>query len=542
MMKWMNPALLLTLLLAPLAALSAAELSFAGVFTNHAVLQRDVPAPIWGWGEPGEQVTVGFAGQTKTATADAKGKWQVRLDPIPASAVGRELVVQSGSENRKSKISDVLVGEVWLCSGQSNMALLMLHVVGSYPALKERLDKADNPLLRLCSVPFSIPAEPLSDVKCAWQAADPKSANLFSAIGYLFGDRLQRELGVPVGIINASHGGTYIENWTPAEIVEKSPSCGNYMKEFHKALAEFPEAKVRHEKELAEFNLRFPTKLALDAENKARTERGEKPLQAPSEPRGPDHYNRPGSLFNGMIAPLVPYSVKGVLWYQGEGNVWDFTSYDQKISTMLNTWRGLWQKPDMPFFMSELAPLGPHSTTPQDTARCRFGVALAKGAVAAGNAWTITVTDAGEQNDIHPRYKDIPAERFAALALAKVYGKPGVSHGPVLKSWKADDGKAILTFDSAGKGLEAKTITLDGHKLTAEMLLGFEVADKNQRFFRAKAEVSGPDTVVVSSPEVPEPVAVRYAWADFPLCNLFNREGFATYPFRTDDWPWKTPP
>jgi sialate O-acetylesterase len=231
-----------------------------------------------------------------------------------------------------------------------------------------------------------------------------------------------------------------------------------------------------------------------------------------------------------------------VLWYQGEGNVWDFSSYDQKIVSMIQAWRGLWQKPDMPFFMSELAPLGKHSTTPQDSAHSRFAVALAKGAAAAGNAWTITITDGGEQEDIHPRYKDIPADRFAALAMAKVYGKQGVCHGPVFKAWNAEGGKAILTFDSAGKGLEARTLTLNGHALTADALVGFELADKDKRFFRAKAEVRGIDTVVVSSPDVPEPVAVRYAWATFPLCNLFNREGFAAYPFRTDDWPWMTPP
>jgi sialate O-acetylesterase len=227
----MRYCLLLTLLFTPL---SAAEVGFAGIFTDRAVLQREVAAPEWGWGDPGEQVTLTFAGQTKTATADATSKWQVTLDPIPASAAGRELLVQSGSENRKSKISDVLVGDVWLCSGQSNMALLMLHVAASHPPLKDRLDKANNPQLRLCSVRFSSPAEPLSDVKCSWQTAGPQSANLFSTIGYLFGEIIQRETGVPVGIISASCGGTSCPvpkcpNRPPCAMPGRTFPCATYI-------------------------------------------------------------------------------------------------------------------------------------------------------------------------------------------------------------------------------------------------------------------------------------------------------------------------
>jgi sialate O-acetylesterase len=503
------------------------ELHLAGVFSDSAVLQRDAPMPVWGWARPGAQVTVEFAGQKRTGKADTTGKWRVTLDAMPASAEPRTLVATSSEPRDQTQAPDLLVGDVWLCSGQSNMGFTMAACARTHPPLQRRMEKANNLLLRLGSVPVTWPAKPLRDIACTWRAAAPDSARVFSAIGYLFGERVQREIGVPVGIINGSRGGTWIENWLPQEHVETLPSCELYMKQYRKALADYPEAKSRHEKRLVE--------------NKKRVQRGEKPLAAPRQPRGPDSYNGPGRLFNGMIAPLVPYPLKGVLWYQGEGNVWEFSVYDQKMVGLINSWRGLWKQPDLPFFMTELAPFNPHSPEPQDSARCRFGVTLAKAAETAGNAWTITITDGGEQNDIHPRYKEIPAERFAAMTLAKVYGKEGVCHGPLLKSWKAEAGKAILTFAAAGDGLQARTVTLDGHNLPADKLVGFELAGKDRRFFRATARTKGSDTAVVSCPNVPRPVAVRYAWANFPLCNLYNKKGFAAYPFRTDDWPWPTP-
>jgi sialate O-acetylesterase len=539
--RFIKTILLLAFSFVPQAALVASEIRFAGIFTDHAVLQREVAAPIWGWGDPGEEVTLTFAGQTKTTKGDDKGKWMICLDPMPASTEGRELTVQSTSEDRKAKLTNILVGDVWLCSGQSNMAWSMGGSIGVYPVLAERLSKANNPLLRLCGVPYSCPPEALSDVAAPWQPANPRSAHHMSAIGYLFGERIQKETGIPIGIINSSRGSTLIENWTQAEIVEGSALYETYINNYRIEMDRYPALKPKFDTELADFQLRFPTKESLAAENQVRKVRGETMLQAPAEPRGPNHQNRPGALFNGMIAPILPYSLKGVLWYQGEANVWDFADYDQKMVTMIRSWRGLWGQANLPYLMTELAPFNKHSSTHQDSARCRFGVALAKGAVEAGNAWTITITDAGEEEDIHPRHKEIPADRFAARALAEVYGKAGISHGPVLKSWKAEGDKAVLTFDSVGQGLEARGVTLDQHKLTADILLGFEIADKDHNFFRAKAEVRGIDTVVVSSTEVLEPAAVRYAWADFPLCNLYNKEGFATYPFRTDDWPWKTP-
>jgi sialate O-acetylesterase len=517
---------------------TSGALKLSGVFADDMVLQRDRPVRVWGWAEPGERVSVSFAGQERSVVTTVTGRWQVTLDPMPASSEARDLTVQQGSIGSQKKIiSNVLVGDVWLCSGQSNMALTLAYCARKHPPLKSAMDAADNPNLRLCSIPVSWPAEPLNDVACRWQDAGVESAGSFSAIGYLFGDLIQREIDIPVGIINASRGGTWIENWLPQQLVEESSACQVYMNEYRKAMADYPEAKAGYD----EFKSQFPSEQALAAENRVRKERGEKPLEMLREPRGPDSYNRPGALFNGMIAPLVPYARKGVLWYQGEGNVWDFKIYDQKIEDLIGCWRDLWGQSHLPFFMSELAPYGKASSVPEDSPRARFGEALAHVAETTGNAWVITIPDGGVQNDIHPVFKDIPAGRFAASVLVAVYGHSGICQGPVLRSWHADGSRAILKLESVGRGLEARSVTLDGYELSSDELVGFELADKNRRFFRARAEVQGADTVVVYCPEVPEPVAVRYAWASFPLCNLYNKEGFAAYPFRTDKWPWKTP-
>lgn len=522
-----HTTLLLSLTLAffaPLGALHAAELNLAGVFTDHTVLQRDVAAPVWGWANPSEHVTVTFAGQTKTAIADANGKWLVRLDPIPASAEGRELAVQSTGGNRKSTITDVVVGDVWLCSGQSNMGVSM-SVPGN-PFLVESIAKAGNPRLRLFATLHQFPDAPVRDTQGRWQAATPETVKSWIAIGYLFGEQIQRETGVPVGILVSAMGGTCIESWLPSEILQANPANRFYLDNHAKAVERLPDAMARYEKELAEFK--------------------QHPQPGQREPRKPDGLpnssRNPAACYNGKIAPILPYGLKGVLWYQGEGNVSGFSAYPSQMADLIRVWRDGFGLPGLPFIMTELAPLGQPSPQPQDSARARFGEALSKTAKAGDNAWVITIVDGGDPLDIHPVKKEIPAGRFAAMALAKVYGKPNPAHGPVLKSWQAEGSQALLKFDSASGGLVAKQINLGGHELAAETLLGFELAGADRKFVRAEARIEGKDTVIVTSPGVQEPVAVRYAWAAFPLCNLFNAEDFAAYPFRTDDWPWQTPP
>jgi len=307
-------------------------------------------------------------------------------------------------------------------------------------------------------------------------------------------------------------------------VLDANPANAPYLKNHVRALEQLPEAMKRYEKELAEF--------------KQRHQPGQR------EPRNPDGLpnsaRNPSACFNGKIAPILPYALKGVLWYQGEGNVSGFTTYPSQMADLMRTWRELFGLPKLPFIMTELAPLGQPAAEPQDSARARFGEALAKTAKTDGNAWVITIVDGGDPLDIHPVKKEIPAERFAAMALSRVYGKAGIAHGPLLESWKATGGKVVVKFSSAGGGLVAKWVNLGGHQVAAGNLQGFELAGTDQRFFRAEAHIEGNDTVIATSHEVPQPVAVRYAWAAFPLCNLFNADGFAAYPFRTDACLWKT--
>lgn len=513
------------MLLVPLAPLHAAELTFAGIFTDHAVLQRGVPAPVWGWADPNEPVTVAFAGQTKTATADANGKWLVRLDPMPACAEGRELVVQSSSsENRKATVADVVTGDVWLCSGQSNMGIPM-SVPGN-ESLQRHIAEAGNPRLRLFATLHQFPDAPVRDTQGRWSAATPDAVKNWIAIGYLFGEQIQQATGVPVGILVSCMGGTCIESWLPREVLLANPANRPYLDRHAKAVQRLPETMARYEKELAGFKRH--------------------PQPGQREPRKPDGLpnsaRNPAACYNGKIAPILPYALKGVLWYQGEGNVSGYTAYPSQMDDLMRCWRESFGLPGLPFLMTELAPLGQPSPQPQDSARARFGEALVKTARTDGNAWVITIVDGGDPLDIHPVKKEIPAGRFAAMALAKVYGKPCVAHGPMLSSWQEADGRVILKFDAAGGGLVAKPVNLGGHEVAADKLHGFELAGAGRKFFRAEACIEGVDTVIVTSPDVPQPVAVRYAWAAFPLCNLFSAEGFAAYPFRTDDWPWQTSP
>jgi sialate O-acetylesterase len=255
------------------------------------------------------------------------------------------------------------------------------------------------------------------------------------AIGYLFGERIQRETSVPIGILVSAMGGTCIESWLPQEVLAANPANRPYLENHEQAMLRLPKAIEQYEKSLAAFNDRYPDARALADENATRRARGERLLAAPHPPDGqPGSPRNPSACFNGKIAPILPYAIKGVLWYQGEGNVAGFANYPSQMADLMRSWRLSFGLPKLPFLMTELAPLGPPSPEPQDSARARFGEALAEAAKADGNAWVITIVDGGDPVDIHPLKKEIPGERFAAMAMAKVYGATGIAHGPVLDS------------------------------------------------------------------------------------------------------------
>ena len=465
------------LLLTTLASLCAADLKLAALFSDHMVLQRDKPVPVWGRADAGESVTVEFAGQKKSAIADATGKWQVKLDPMTASAESRALIVQSGNPDRKLQIADVLVGEVWLGSGQSNMAM---RISGAQNYKNEQAT-ANLPLIRTFNEGSNASAKAQTDASGKWTVCSPETVGTFSATLFFFGRELQRELKVPVGLINSSVGGTPIESWIAAEVQQ-------------------PKRKG-----------------AATSRPKA-----PKPRPAGNRTAAPERKNDAGGLFNGKIAPLIPYALRGVLWYQGEANTHPGKglSYQHQLPLLVTDWRKRWNE-ELPFAWVQL----PNFNRPGE-GWSLVREAMLKTLSLPKTGMAITV-DVGEADNIHPKNKQEVGRRLSLWALGAVYGVkvPAIS-GP-LPTGHAIKGNTIsIPFKHTEGGLVAK----DG------VLTGFLIAGADKQWKPAQAAIDG-DKVLVSSAEVAKPVAVRYAWASVAVCNLFNGAGLPASPFRTDSWP-----
>jgi sialate O-acetylesterase len=674
-MEKFTTILLSALLLASSASLPAAELKPASLFTDHMILQREQPVPVWGREDPGEEVIVQFAGQKKTAKADADGKWMVKLDPMPASAEPRELTVSSA--NPKSKIqnfkfTDVLVGDIWLCSGQSNMGM----GVGDSANAAQEIASANYPEIRYFSVAQNPALAPADAVKGEWRQCSPETAAKFSGAAYFFGRELYKELKIPIGLLHSSVGGTPAEAWTRMEALKSLP-----------ALAERAKKEIAQIQSQEEDNKRFPAARAaweekygvkpppvsesargwadpeLDVSDwKTVTlpsqwgNLGEKsggvfwlrkevdlPESAAGKPfslglnwvseqyetayfngvevgrasdKAPDFYmlqrrcNVPGnlvkagrnvlavrvvsatersglwqwgrhlgfpvadagtvdnqwlmkaeshfaplpkealasrpkpnnvagrsvssSLYNGMIAPLVPFAIKGAIWYQGESNAGRHAEYRDLLTTMIRDWRAQWGS-EFAFHIQQLVN---NSEPPKDAnqrtnwsylreAQVQLADTVPKCGIAVG-------IELGEAFSIHPKNKQDVGKRLALVALEKTYGRKIESSGPRYDSMKVEGGAIRVKFTHAA-GLHAK----------AGPLQRFAIAGADKKFVWADAKIDpstssglAGDSVVVSSPQVPQPVAVRYAWANNPDgCNLYNSAGLSASPFRTDDWP-----
>ncbi|MBI5687903.1 MAG: sialate O-acetylesterase [Verrucomicrobia bacterium] len=528
-------SLLAAALLAPRAA---ANVTLPAIFSDHMVLQADASVPVWGWAEPGEKVTVTFAGQTKNCTTGADGKWMVRLSPMRVSAEPRDLIV---SGNPKSKIqnlkfTDILVGEVWLCSGQSNMAMTVNR------AKDFEQEKAAANLPKIRHFRESSGAAPAPQEKCTgkWDLCSPDTLAGFSATAYFFGREVHRKLGVPVGLINSSVGGTPVEAWTSwtaqKDFAELKPLFESWEKK--QATWDPEKAKASYEKHLAAW--KESVKKAKAADTKAK-----RPPRAPVEPRL-DPW-KPGNLFNGKIAPLVPYAIRGAIWYQGESNAGQGQLYHLQLSAMVKDWRARWGS-DFPFAWVQLPNFHAAQKEPvEDTGWVLVREGMLK-TLALPNTGMAITTDIGEAGDIHPVNKQDVGKRLAMWALADVYKQKGVaSSGPIACGHKISGDEVTIIFKHADGGLVVKigeslvTPRADSPSVWPEGLggfgtiRGFAVAGADKKWHRAAAKIVG-DTVVVKSPEVKQPVAVRYAWADNPDCNLYNRAGIPASPFRTDDW------
>jgi len=466
--------------LAALAAPAHADVTLPSVIGSHMVLQRGVECPIWGWADPNEAVTVEFAGRKQRTRAGDDGAWMVRLRPMKASSEPRTLTVRG---NNTVTLDDILVGEVWLCSGQSNME----WGVAQSDNAQQEIANANHPRIRHIKIPHRPSEKPEKNVPSdGWKATTPQTVGGFTAVGYYFGRELTKELDVPVGLIGSNWGGTRIEPWMPPQGLLAVPALADIAGK----LDTFPEKRVQP-----------------DPNN---------PLRRVSV----INHQSPLALYNGMIHPLVPFAIRGALWYQGESNNGEGMLYRDKMQGLIEGWRNVWNNPEMPFYFVQLAPFR-YGGDPTQLA----GIWEAQRAsLAIPHTGMAVTTDIGNVADIHPRNKQEVGRRLALWALAKTYKRPvKVYSGPLYKRMKVEGNKIRLRFDQVGGGL----VSRDGKPLTH-----FSIAGEDGKFVDAQAEIDG-SSVVVSSPQVARPTAVRFGWHQEAEPNFGNQEGLPASPFRT---------
>jgi sialate O-acetylesterase len=441
------------------ARLARAEVAPSNLFTDNAVLQRDVKLPVWGTTTASEKVTVSFAGQEVSAEP-ADGRWQVELAPLAVSSEPATLTVTQGDTKVERK--NLLVGDVWVCGGQSNME----WALAKFPGAGVAIATAHNDKLRLFTVQRLNRPTPDAD---HWVLTSPETAPPFTAVGYYFGRDLQQSLDIPIGLISSNVGGTAAELWTSKE--------------------------------------------AMAAGDELKAKSG----------------NPSGQLWNSMIVPLTKFPIRGAIWYQGEANAPRAWQYRTLLPAMIQCWRDAWGQGDFPFLIVQLAPFAngqPVSKEPVESTWAELREAQLLTSQTVPNVGMVVITDLGDERNIHPPQKREVGERLALAAKAIAYAQNVAWSGPMYEKQTLSGDKIILTFKHVGSGL----VAADGE------LRGFAIAGQDKKFVNASAKIDG-DTVVVSSDQVPQPIAVRYAWADYPLVNLWNKDGLPACPFRTDDFP-----
>ena len=497
--------LLITLLC--LAALpAAADVTLPHVLGSNMVVQRDVPVPVWGWAEPGEAVTVTLGESEVAATADADGRWTVTLPAMDPG--GPHKITVSGKNT--IELTNVLVGEVWFCSGQSNMAWALATTKNA----RDEIAAADYPDIRLFHVPRQTSGLPSPDVNASWQPCNPDTVPKFSAVAYFFGRELHTQLDVPVGLINASWGGTRIGPWTAPAGFASVPKLQHIADKIEQATPDHDKAMART---IEAIEVWLPSaREALDA--------GEHIAPPPVWPKHPlEGPWSPTGLYNGMVHPVVPFAIRGAIWYQGESNLGDGMMYHEKMKALINGWRKAWDQGDFPFYFVQLAP-------------CNYGDGPLRlpgiweaqtATLSLPNTGMAVTTDIATVHNIHPPNKQDVGRRLALWALAKTYGQSGLVYsGPLYKSMSVEDNKVRISFDHVGGGLASR----DDKPLT-----WFEIAADDKKFVEAQAAIDD-GTVLVWSDEVAVPVAVRFGWNQVAQPNLMNKEGLPASPFRTDQW------
>jgi sialate O-acetylesterase len=492
-----------------LLALNArADVRLNALFSDNMVLQQGMEDPIWGWADDGEEITISINGKTVKTTGKG-GKFKAKLPKLKASAEPATLTVKGKNE---ITLKNVLVGEVWVASGQSNMEFPLSR---SYQSASD-IQNSANPNIRLFTVQKDKELKPVENVKVdagrgmgTWVVCNPQTVPPFSAVAYYFGRDLQKALNVPVGLIHTSWGGSPAEVWMSEEVLRENPEYKRDILDIYSTQEEnYKKALETWEKDRA----------AAQKDGKAFNR---------ARPNAPW---RPTELYNGMIAPLIPYAIKGAIWYQGESNAGRHKQYRTLYPDMISNWRKDWGQGEFAFIGVQLAPFFPNHTMEQLQAAAPAEsnwAALREAQVYATETLPkvgiAVITDVGEINDIHPTKKEPVGARLALQAEKIAYGKNVVASGPTFKSMSVKGNEAVLSFDNMGGGLEPKDAELTG----------FAIAGEDGKFVWGKAHVEG-KKVVVSSPEVAKPVAVRFGWAEYPLVNLKNKEGLPASPFRTD--------
>jgi sialate O-acetylesterase len=487
-----------------------AELKLPAIFSDHMVLQQKQSNPVWGWDTPGASVSVKFGDQIKKTRAGADGKWMVKLDPIDASDEPRTMTI-TASETKE--IKDVLVGEVWMCSGQSNMQFtLPSDWNGELEAAASNI-----PAVRLIKVPQVGGQELQNDFNGKWKACTPETAAKFSAVGFMFGRYIHDILGVPVGLIDNSWGGSCAEAWVRRESLEKDPRFKTLMENSVKR-----ETELQSEKTKADYAAQ-QTKWQAEAE-KAKAEG--KP--APAQPAAPDSWlkgnARPGNIFAGVVYPTLGYGIKGVIWYQGESNAGRAREYGELFPFMIEQWRKEWNQGDFPFYWVQLADFNAEKSKPGESSWAELREAQTK-TLNLPNTGQAVIIDLGEGKDIHPKNKHDVAARLVRWALSKDYGRTLAYRSPEFKSMETSGSTVTVSFDCFGSSLRPFDVN---------EAIGFAVCGEDKVWHWAKGKIQGKDKVEVSSADVEKPIAVRYAWADNPVCNLTSQEGLPVTPFRTD--------
>jgi sialate O-acetylesterase len=488
----------------------SAGIRLPSVIGDNMVLQQGGQVPIWGWADPCGKITITASwGGKWEATADANGNWMVKIKPGKPGGP-YEMTISDGNA---ITLKNILVGEVWVCSGQSNMEWPLNQAANG----KQEANEANYPQIRLFTVGRKVSYEPMKNCKGQWKVCDSQTAGSFSAVGYFFGRDLYKQLNVPIGLIHTSWGGTPAESWMSKEYLEADADFRPILRHFDETVANYPELLKKYQ---AAKKQNEETAARMKAEGKPVP-----PMPEIYEPIGKGHAYSPTGLYNGMILPIVPYGIRGAIWYQGESNAWRAYQYRKLFPAMIKNWRETWQQGDFPFLFVQLANWKEVKPEPveSDWAELREAQLMT---LSTPNTGMAVIIDIGDANEIHPKNKQDVGKRLALWALARTYGKDVVYSGPIYRLMEVQGNKAILHFEDVGGGLVAK----------GELLKGFSIAGADKKFVWADAKIEG-DTVVVSSDKVSEPVAVRYGWADNPICNLYNKAGLPATPFRTDIWP-----